>query len=332
VVRLHRELVELRGNLRREVEPYAGHAMTVSVSESGASTYERDIGGVYVWVDREADAGLATDDAVLQRFQAREVWRRLAVAAARGWAVAWHTHMGNVNLASGGESVPGPFGYTGLRLDGQLETSPASDAFERPSYWAWQRFAALLRGVDATTGEPADWRARFVPSGQGPLTNFGQDLDPADWDDTLVMVEFDLGGGQEFAGEPWYYAYVILRDPTSANIRVPADKNDLFPFPDDPAPPELTLQNSEGRRVIRLPTVPMYSVMASTGGTVDFPTSVPYVATPNDWGTTYELVTESDSEVRLTVYAHGPLDATGLDVDRALGDPILLLCKGRLSL
>lgn len=111
----------------------AGLSPTVSICESGASMTQLATDAVYPsYVGVTADKPDASD---AEYFQAAEVIRRLATAAASGARYGgWHSHMGKLD---------GEFYGTGLRDDESTVTA-ASDALQRKSYFVYQRWISLV--------------------------------------------------------------------------------------------------------------------------------------------------------------------------------------------
>lgn len=298
-------------------------APSVSVSETGASTHGDDVAANYEWIALYVQANTPAlgpapvDDAALRRFQAREVWRRLAVATCYSATAAWHTHMANTN----GPDDTGTFRDMGVRVDNQPDgdRTTAAQAGSRPAYWAYQRFTTLLRNPD--TG---DWHGRVVEwdRSEHATDDYMQGLDPADGGDMLVILEFDLGSGVSFADYEFTFrrGYLLFLDPCYTAI----DRDYS-----DTAPVAVTPRIPAGATAVRLPTVPE-SISPGVGTSTTFPTDIPAVGT-GDWslGTGW---TDAHSELNgrpLTIYVNGPASIGG--VDQTLGDPVLILSTDALE-
>lgn len=143
----------------------------------------------------------------VERFQAREVWRRLAGGIAAGAAyVGWNTLM----ATNGGE-----FDRCGLREDsGEDSTQQSYHARKRYSWWAYQQLRLLLFPINARFGIHGGALGEFLL----PLTTPGDIYEtstetvPAESDEAaemyLVILHF-------VSGSKGAHTYVVFLDPTA---------------------------------------------------------------------------------------------------------------------
>lgn len=188
------------------VQDLAGHSLTISVSETAAADdTSPDLIALqaYRYLDDLNSRLLLTSD-VSERFQAREVWRRLSVASIQARRVAWHTHMATVEGSPGSTSG---FSYTGLRRDVPLaeDTSP-NDVEQRMSHWAYKRLAGLAA---ISTNPLVDGQiiAAFVNSLPRSMDRFQMDFDPSKIRHVGIAIHF-----VKRLDEHWYLLQI---DPTS---------------------------------------------------------------------------------------------------------------------
>lgn len=217
--RLDAEVRQLEANLGDAYlcdEDGCEGGQTVSVCETGASSWsngsEDDVDlAAYPYLAAAAAAGRLPE--ALDRFEAREVWRRLAVGLGCASHVAWHSHL--VAESSG-------FRGMGLRLDAPTQANAASEQ-GKLAWWAMQRLLRVLvpaggsGAVPGTATLPAvhpDYAAWWWYASTVAVDGYG--LDTADARDMVVMVSFapaTLGS----------YAYLLFVDPiadTSLRVRV----------------------------------------------------------------------------------------------------------------
>lgn len=146
IIRLPAEIDALRDTFRDVtsgglgVNALAERAVTVSVCENGAAANPDTTdtilrpGGDFPY--------LVTSPTSNERFQAREVWRRLAAAATAARYVGWHTHMSALTNAADTTQL---FHFLGLRDDvGWPEDTTPNAVDTRLSWWAYQRLASLV--------------------------------------------------------------------------------------------------------------------------------------------------------------------------------------------
>lgn len=260
ILRLAAEVQALRRTFRgtayggRDVHATAGHPVTISVCENGAADNVSNIPAfTYSYVDTTA----APTSAEIERFQAREVWRRLSVAATGARRVAWHTHMSYRSSTS--TDIAG-FNYLGLRED-DLTASGATttnQVVQRLSYWAYQRFAGLA--VDPTIDSP--YRGQIVARFANRLpatTDYFQDLSGAgilsDINHVGIAIHFIRGPNEHY--------YLLMVDP-AANHRTWVDAT-------------ATLYSDDGHQVnfeqiYTIPTAAMYDVLTTPTAVWEFPT------------------------------------------------------------
>ena len=209
ILRLAAELADLRATMAPTaaggtgVSTLAAHTVTLSVCETGAAADAGSVAGLEFPYLR---TGLT--DPIAERFQARDVWRRLAVAATSARSVCWHTHMSLVADTAGQGAA---FLYLGLRNDsGKFDNSPPSSAAQRLSWWAYQRFAGLA--VDRLSGSPFAGQiiARFV--NPRPSTTDRYIFDANSSDAAYVAIAIHFIRLVEGVPEHWY---LLMIDPTA---------------------------------------------------------------------------------------------------------------------
>lgn len=184
----------------------AGHHVTISVCETGASADGANI-------DKTVFKYMSSLGTGADRFQAREVWRRLAVAATGARRIAWHTHMSYVDPATGDTSG---FNYLGLHEDAVISPPDnPNNSVQRLSWWAFQRFTEKLV-VDA--GAPARYAgqvlARFVNVLPNTLDHDQRYVNAAMSDIHNVAIAI------HFLRSPAEHWYLIMLDP-AADLAAP---------------------------------------------------------------------------------------------------------------
>lgn len=206
ILRLAAEVQALRRTFRSvahgglDVIRTAGHPVTISVCENGAAANLANIpyANTFFYMD---PAGTSTSP---EQFQAREVWRRLAVAATGGRYVAWHTHM---SYRTGIPDDTTGFSYMGLRED-DLGANPsittASLVTQRLSWWAYQRFASLAvdDGTSPFDGQIVARFATTLPS----TTDYFQGANLADVSFVGIAIHFIRSATEHY--------YLLMIDPS----------------------------------------------------------------------------------------------------------------------
>ena len=271
----------------------AGHQVTISVCESGAPADLDNIDrSTFPYMGFAASA---------DRFQAREVWRRLAAAATVSRYVCWHTHMSILTLPP---DTTG-FGYLGLRTDSGLPAhyehgvytvvSP-NDVEQRLSWWAYHRFASLafehgdVRHIIARFVKPLPATAAYY---QDSTISF------SDIDYVGIVIEFTSGTRTSKV-----YNYLVMIDPvaplyTSSFIRLSTSDGSTQTIEQwDTIPPEDTST---------------YTPVAAPTDGLSFPSSAP----PAAW----DSPTLTISSTSFPPPSDAPLVVT---VD---ADPILIRCR-----
>jgi hypothetical protein len=140
------------------------------------------------------------EDGDQERFQAREVWRRLVGALAGGAdAVGWDGWMSYLDEdTSTDEDVNKEFYGMGLRDDDHAATSSAHRADARLAWHAYRRLAAYLAEARS---------ARLINPEAPEDTSFS----PVTEEDYLVVAEIPLGLGTVVSRE---WLYLVFVDPT----------------------------------------------------------------------------------------------------------------------
>lgn len=189
--------------------------LTMSVCETGSSLASNPPGSRppasprvssdYVYA---LDAVARYDTATLDRFQAREVWRRLAGAMAAGAAyTGWNSMIATPD---------GFFDRCGLREDsGDDRTALSVDAHKRLSWWAFRRVRELLLPTKPGSGYFGGGAVgEFYYPALTPLGIYdfaGEQVIPftskSDVMDYLVILHFT-------SGSQGPHTYVVFLDPT----------------------------------------------------------------------------------------------------------------------
>lgn len=176
----------------------AGHDVTISVCETGAAADTANIRAAeYPYTAAVMTAAEA------DRFQARDLWRRLAVAATQARYVAWHSHMASVEMTAG---LSAGFLYTGLRYDVPFESNyDPNTVNERPSYYAYQRFTSL-----AATDAPYNWQiiARFTNPLPTPMIDYFHT-------GTSTLLPEDIAIAIHFVKGRDLHWYLLMIDPSA---------------------------------------------------------------------------------------------------------------------
>lgn len=256
------------------VAPFAGVRVTVSETGASAAVSQAPIEAYpYLGEFFDSHPTPAAQSAAVAQLQAREVWRRMAVALCTAAAAGWNSHM---SLSGAGNNFVG----SGIREDlGDDSTQTAAEAHTRLSWWAWQR---LNQATSAYGGGQRDdingARGRLAYGPAVPLVDGVEatydDLDPSDAEQMAVIVEFVSTVLAD-------YAYVLFLDPMA----------------DTAAEAEVIVSNPSGGRVVQLPTIPE----ALTDGSAADATSFPDDSPDSAWDT--PLVDTEDVELRLSLVA-----------------------------
>lgn len=216
IARLYYEIATLNENLAEYAEYFSPGGVVASVCETAASTREGDVPSAEVYpppdgtqryedpypyvsyLIRQVYARDPTGQATFRdTFQAREVWRRLCVAAGSGaGAVAWHTHIADSTSN---------FAETGVREDADTDGATAASATTKPAWWSLQRINELL-ACDDGTNRGLSARLIHLPAEPDGGCDF---LDTRRATDMVVIVEFSPARYTP-------YAYLILVDPSAA--------------------------------------------------------------------------------------------------------------------
>ena len=268
----------------------------------GATVLRQPIRAEMVWHAGAEVPAVADGQAMyVDRFQAREVWRRLAAAATVSRYVCWHTHMSILTLPP---DTTG-FGYLGLRTDSGLPAhyehgvytvvSP-NDVEQRLSWWAYHRFASLafehgdVRHIIARFVKPLPATAAYY---QDSTISF------SDIDYVGIVIEFTSGTRTSKV-----YNYLVMIDPvaplyTSSFIRLSTSDGSTQTIEQwDTIPPEDTST---------------YTPVAAPTDGLSFPSSAP----PAAW----DSPTLTISSTSFPPPSDAPLVVT---VD---ADPILIRCR-----
>lgn len=307
ILRLIGELSSMRENFRASsFFDAVGHNVTLSVCEIGAAADDANIDkdvGAFEYMDATRFPTTTTPD----RFQAREVWRRLAVAAIRARYFAWHTHMSV--LADAGDATG--YHYLGLREDalsppsrdvfGNLVVVPASEVDTRMSWWAYQRLVNMAvtdgpyrapEDVGAIAARLINPRFRPPPSDVSAHAYF-HTLSQSDPELMLLVVHFQIAEDD--------HAYLIMLDATTSPAAVSA------------VSATLATESGESVEYYQWSTVPASVAQASAGASEsDFPVDT----ADTGWDTGVSLGSGSSIEL------------PGLVIDQ---DPVLIRTTQRLQ-
>ncbi|MCK6504749.1 hypothetical protein L6R53_15310 [Myxococcota bacterium] len=177
---------------------------------------------LYGWIEdhpvRLADAAGPND------FQGASVWMRLALAAAqvpevdgtsneevlRGGAdvVGWHTPLGNLEAR---------FAGCGLRMDFTVSDNPASFAWPRPSWFAYQRFSRVLGSArQAVLRWPQNMHDVLVDTLLDELVKRGKSSQVCvvEFQDARLPTGRVRGANETFSSSPSWWALLLFIDPS----------------------------------------------------------------------------------------------------------------------
>lgn len=284
VIQLVAEAEALRGLFQTTgLEALVGADVTLSVCETGSTVYKEDLRDnddypYWAHVIAQDTAAREGVDPAAYPFQAAEVWRRLATALCVARHVSWHTHMSST--ASGrlpyfpgdaNDADTNPFHDMGVRDDFRLDSArstTAALAYQRPSWWAWQRLSTVL--ASRAAGERGGWRGRLLsrPPDPGNYYQAHNGIDrrlfraiPANM---VVALGFYLGEDGDELG--MRYAYLLFLDPAvfyDATEKGPRPSVDVF------------VLNESGSRTVLYPTVPDAPTVHAWGVELVFPDDSP---------------------------------------------------------
>ena len=206
-LRLATEMRALRGTFQASesgANSLVKHPLTISVCENGSAANLENENTDYDTFKYMTPGGGASPD--VERFQAREVWRRLSVAATGARYIGWHTQQ---SLLADTENSAAPFKYLGLRHDDALvgaDPSADQDANERLSYFAYQRLIGLAYIKEGLIqGTLVARLATALPT--PTAADYFRTTSTTEIADLGIAIHFTLGRDK--------HAYLLMIDPTA---------------------------------------------------------------------------------------------------------------------